>query len=213
MRTLLSTLAACLLPSAAFAQSVRVALFGAGGDYREQSAALAFDGKGGAGRVEVSVGRFGLSATGSRLSYTRGTTAAPDAEPFVAKELEVTGRIRVVSVVSLEAGAIRRWITPDRAAQAVRVGRVGLRADYGLAPGADAKLRAAYLTRASFSGGGSAEAGVGLGFGLSYGAKRRGPRITADYDFLRINRETAVGGLSPVPIQSSTARLGVLLIF
>ncbi len=200
------------VPAAAAGQQLRLAIMGAGSDYREQSASLAFDGTGGAGRVEIAAGRFTVAATGSRLSFVRTATAAVDAEPFVWKELDLTGRFRLVSIVSVEVGAMRRWIEPDRAAQAVRVAKVGLRADYPLAPGADAGLRAGYLTGATFSGGGAAKAGLALGFGLSYGAKRRGPRITADYDFLRINRETTIGNRIPVPIQSSTARVGLLLI-
>lgn len=203
-------------PSVASGQEVgrvRLAVFGAGSEYREQSAALAFGGSGAAGRLEIAAGRFGVSVTGSRLAFTRASTAALDAEPFALKDLDFTGRARIVSVISLEVGAYRRWIEPDRAAQSLQAGKVGLRADYRLAPGADAGLRASYLGGSKFSGGGSAKAGVALGFALSYGAKRRGVRIVVDYDFLRINRETMVGGARvAVPVQSSTARLGALLI-
>jgi hypothetical protein len=199
-------------PAQVAGQQLRIALYGAGGDYREQSSALAFDGKGAAGRLELSAGRFGLSVAGSRLSFDRAATAAPDAEAFVGKELEVAGRFRLVSLVGVEVGILRRSVEPDQAAQAIQVAKLGLRGDYPLAPGAEASLRAAYLAGAKFSGGGSASGGVGLGFGLSYGAKRRGARITVDYDFVRVNRETTAGGPVAVPIQSSTARLGLLLL-
>ena len=196
------------------AQGVGLAVFGAGSDYREQSSALAFGGRGIGGKADLTWGRFGISAMASTADFRPGPTAAPDLEAFKAVDLEVSVRLRVASVVSLEAASIRRWVTPDRAAQALDAKRFGVRADYRLAPGADAQLRGGLVAGSTFSGGGSAKTGVSLGFGLSYGARRRGVRLIVEYDFLRINRETTGPiGPQPVPLQSSTGRLGALLVF
>jgi hypothetical protein len=213
VRPTFAALGILLVPSPAPAQRVTLAVFAMGSHYREQAAALAFGGRGISGRLDLAAGRFGLTATASRLSFSRAEGAAPDVEPFDLDDLDLAGRVRLASIVSVEAGAFRRWISPDRAAQSVRAARAGLRADYRLAPGADAGLRASVLGGARFSGGGSAKAGFSLGFGLSYGARVRGVRLTADYEFLRLNRETALDGAPvAVPIQSSTARLGLALV-
>lgn len=196
------------------AQTGGLAIFGAGSDYREQSAALAFGGRGIGGKAELAWGRFGISVTGSTVDFRPEPTAAPDLEAFKAADLEVSIRLRVASMVSLEGASIHRWVTPDRAAQALNAKRFGIRADYRLAPGADGQLRGGLVAGSTFSGGGSAKTGVSLGFGLSYGARRRGVRLIVEYDFLRINRETTGPiGTQAVPLQSSTARLGALLVF
>ncbi|MFN0180551.1 MAG: hypothetical protein ACKVZ0_17255 [Gemmatimonadales bacterium] len=211
---LIGWFASLAVASAGQAQQVRLAAFGAGSDYREQSSALAFGGRGVGASFELRLGRFGVAATGSRLQYRRVESAALDVEDFEAADLEVSVRVRLASLIGLEAGSIRRWVTPDQAAQSVGATRVGVRADYALAPGADASLRGGLVVGAKFSGGGSAKTGVSLGFGLSYGARRRGVRLVVDYDFLRINRETlGTIGIQPVPLQSSTARLGAMVVF
>ncbi|MGE0554354.1 MAG: hypothetical protein AB7R55_13080 [Gemmatimonadales bacterium] len=205
-------LLALSLASPLAAQRLRLTAFGAGSQYREQTAALSFDGKGFAGRLDLAVGRLGLTVTGSRLDFSESGGAAHGLEPFELAEIDAAARLRLVSVVSIEVGGIRRWATPELAAQSFRAARIGLRGDYGIAAGADASLRAGALGGASFSGGGTADLGLLLGFGLSYGARDRGVRLTIDYEFLRLDRETAVpGGPARVPIQSSTARLGLML--
>jgi hypothetical protein len=205
---------ALALADSGSAQTVRLALLASGGDYREQSAALSFDGAGVTGQLEIRKGRFRISARGARLEFNRAELAAADIEDFEQRELDLTGSVRLVSVVSIEAGALRRWVAPERAAQAVSVGRIGLRGDYPIAPGADGNLRVAALGGARFSGQGTAKLGIGLGFGLSYGARRRGVRMVIDYDFVRLDRETTgAAGLVSVPVQSSIARVGVALLF
>jgi len=209
----LQVLWAVTITSGVSAQNVRLSVFATARDYREQSAALAFAGKGGSARLDLSLGRMGVSVTGARISLERSAAAAPDAEPFSLSEVDAAVRFRVVSIVSVEAGGFRRWVDPEPAAQSVSAGRIGIRADYRLAPGADAGIRAGFVGGARFSGGGTAKRGLLLGFGLSYGAARRGVRLTADYDFLRIDRETAGPlGTIAVPIQSHTARLGLALL-
>lgn len=204
---------AALAPSGIAAQHLRLSIAAAGGDYREQSAALAFAGTGGTGQVDLTAGRFGLTVRGTQLDFSRSETAAPDAEAFRLRELDVRARARLVSIVGIEAGGFRRWIEPGGAAQAVEAARAGLRADYGLAPGADGNLRAGLVTGARFSGGGTADLGMALGFGLSYGARGRGLRLTVDYEFLRLDRQTSGPlGTVGVPVQSSTARLGLALV-
>ena len=119
-----------------------------------------------------------------------------------------------MSVVSVEAGYMKRWVDPTRAAQSLSAATLGVRAAYPLAPGAEVAVRTAYVAGTDFSGGGSAPFGIELGLSAAYGPGSGRFRVTGDYEFQRIDRRTDQSGSRlSVPIQSSFARVGLSVRF
>jgi hypothetical protein len=183
-------------------------------DYREQADFLHFSGNGPSGSVAVERGRLALRAQGWHLSYDPAGDAAPGLESFTANQVDVRLAVRAVSFVEVEAGYLRRWVSPSRAAQTFSGMTFGVRASYPLAPGAEIALRTAYVAGMDFSGGGSAPFGIGLGLSAAYGPASRRYWVTGDYNFERIDRRTDQSGTRlSVPIQNSVARLGVAVGF
>ena len=119
-----------------------------------------------------------------------------------------------MSVVAIEAGYMRRWVDPSRAAQSLSAATMGVRAAYPLAPGAQVTVRTAYVAGTDFTGGGSAPFGIELGLSAAYGPGSGRFRVTGDYEFQRIDRRTYQNGSRlSVPIQSSLARVGLTVRF
>ncbi len=117
-------------------------------------------------------------------------------------------------VIAVEAGYMRRWVDPSRAAQSLSAATLGVRADYPLAPGAEVAVRTAYVAGTGFTGGGSAPFGIELGLSAAYGPGSGRLRLTGDYEFQRIDRRTTQNGTPlSVPIQSSFARFGLTVRF
>lgn len=183
-------------------------------DYREQAAFLHFRGSGPTAVVSAEHGRLALRIEGAHLNLNPASDVASSLESFSVDQFSVRAGVRVVSVVLMEAGYLRRSIAPGRAAQSYSAATLGVRAEYPLAPGADVALRTAYVAGTGFSGGGSAPFGVELGLSASYAPGSGRLRLTGDFDFQRIDRRTDQdGGRLSVPIQSSLARLGVAVKF
>jgi hypothetical protein len=135
-------------------------------------------------------------------------------EAFKLDQFSVRVGVRTMSIVTAEAGFLRRSTSPSRAAQSYDAATLGARVAYALAPGADVALRTAYVAGTDFSGGGSAPFGIELGLSAAYGPGAGRYRIAGDYEFQRIDRHTDQGGARlNVPIQSSIARLGLSVRF
>lgn len=212
MRLSLLLLAAIASPLSA--QRVSLGAGYALSDYREQADFLHFQGNGPAASLSVERGRLALRAQGWHLSFDPAGDAAAGLESFTANEVDLRVAVRAVSLVEVEGGYLRRWVSPSRAAQSFSAVVLGIRASYPLAPGADIALRTAYVAGTDFSGGGSAPFGIGLGLSAAYGPSSGRYRLTGDYSFERIDRRTDQNGTRlSVPIQSSVARLGVAVGF
>jgi hypothetical protein len=183
-------------------------------DYREQADFLHFTGGGPSATVAVESGRLALRVDASHLNLDPEENAAPAFEPFTFDQLNIRLGFRAVSVVRIEAGYMKRWVDPTRAAQSLSAATLGVRAAYPLAPGAEVAVRTAYVAGTDFSGGGSAPFGIEVGLSAVYGTGSSRFRITGDYEFQRIDRRTDQGGSRlSVPIQSSLARFGLTVKF
>ena len=196
------------------AQQVTVGAGYALADYREQADFLHFNGGGPTATVAVERGRLALRVDGWHLDLDPEKNAAPPLEPFTFDQLNIRLGLRAMSVVSVEAGYMKRWVDPSRAAQSLSAATLGLRAAYPLAPGAEVAVRTAYVAGTDFSGGGSAPFGIELGLSAAYGPGSGRFRVTGDYEFQRIDRRTDQNGSRlSVPIQSSLARVGLRVRF
>jgi hypothetical protein len=183
-------------------------------DYREQADFLHFTGGGPTATVAVERGRLALRVDAWHLSLDPEENAAPPLEPFAFDQLNIRLGLRAMSVVSVEAGYMKRWVDPSRAAQSLSAATFGVRAAYPLAPGAEVAVRTAYVAGTDFSGGGSAPFGIELGLSAAYGPGSGRFRVTGDYEFQRIDRRTDQSGSRlSVPIQSSFARVGLTVRF
>ena len=183
-------------------------------DYKEQADFLHFNGGGPTAMIEVERGRLALRVDASHLELNPAGGSGPLLEPFTLDQLDIRVGFRAMSVVGLEAGYMRRWVDPSRAAQSFSAATLGVRAAYPLAPGAEVSVRTAYVAGTGFTGGGSAPFGIELGLSAAYGPGSGRFRFTGDYEFQRIDRRTnQVGGRLSVPIQSSFARFGLTVRF
>jgi hypothetical protein len=182
-------------------------------EYSEQGASLRFDGGGPSAHVSLGWRRFDVSFSAAHLAFV-STEAGDVAEPFDVTQTDLTLRVRATRLVSVEAGFVDREVKPLLAAQSVATMRVGALMAIPLAAGADVAVRASYLAGSKFSGGGSAPFGVEIGLGVSYAPWWERVRVTGDLEFLRLDRSIAsTAGRIPAPIQSSTARLGVMVTY
>lgn len=183
-------------------------------DYREQADFLRFTGGGPTATVAVERGRLALRVDAWHIALDPEENAAPPLEPFTLDQLNIRLGLRAVSVVGFEAGYMKRWVDPSRAAQSFSAATFGVRAAYPLAPGAEVAVRTAYLAGTDFTGGGSAPFGIELGLSAAYGPGSGRFRVTGDYEFQRIDRRTDQNGSRlSVPIQSSLARVGLTVRF
>lgn len=183
-------------------------------DYREQADFLHFSGGGPTAMVAVERGRLALRVDAWHLDLDPEKNAAPPLESFTFDQLNVRLGLRAISVIGFEAGYMKRWVDPSRAAQSLSAVTLGVRASYPLAPGADVAVRTAYVAGSDFTGGGSAPFGIELGLSAAYGPGSGRLRVTGDYEFQRIDRRTVQNGSRlSVPIQSSFARVGLTVRF
>ncbi|HTY05026.1 MAG TPA: hypothetical protein VMC86_00790 [Gemmatimonadales bacterium] len=191
------------LASPAAAQRVTVGVQGVFADYRELSSALTYSGGGFAGIAQLNWHKFSGDFQVAKINYnpTSGSLAT---DKFASTQFDAHLRWFLASGVSLETGYTKRDVSPDFTTQNFTAIRLGIRANYGLGPGANLLLRGNYLAASKFSGGGTAPLALELGLGLSVGSASGRWRITGDYEFQRIDRKTSV----PVPIQQAMARIG-----
>jgi hypothetical protein len=179
-------------------------------DYREQGAALRFQGTGFSARLALSVWRIEAQLRTSRLTVDGQESGGRITDPFVLEQPELRLRYSISPRIGIEVGGLNRAITPDHAAQSLRAWRAGGSFVQPLAPGADVGVRASYLHVTEFAGGGTAPFGLELGLGVSYGPGAGRFRLTGEYELQRIDRRTTIAGQQlQVPIQSAVARIGL----
>ena len=192
------------------AQQVNIGAEGALADYREQGAALRFGGSGFSARAEATVWRVSAQVRLTRVSLDGASSNADATDAFDMSQAEVRLRMRLTPRIGAEVAALSRAISPEHAAQSMRAWRAGGVFIQPLAPGADLAVRAGYLAATDFGGGGTAPFGLDVGLAVSYGPGAGRVRLTAEYEFQRVDRRTTVGGKRiEVPIQSAMARIGV----
>lgn len=180
-------------------------------EYAEQGSSLRFDGAGPAAQIAVGWRRFDIGLSTARLAFVPAEGGAATT-PFAMTHSEVRLRVRAARLVSVEAALLDRDATPVHAAQSVTALRLGALMTFPLATGAEVAVRGSYLAGSRFSGGGAAPFGVEMGLGVSYAPWWERVRITGDLEFLRFDRHIATGdGRIDAPIQSSTARIGVMV--
>lgn len=206
--------ASALCVASVQAQQVTLGAAAAVIDYREQGPALHFRGAGVSGSAAVTFWR--LTAVG-RVTQMHAEEADADlaaSEPFDVLQSELRVRVTITSRLGAELGYLSRGIEPEYAAQTMRAWRAGASFIQPLAPGADVAVRAAYLGATHFGGGGDAPFGFEVGLAGSYGPGSGRVRLTAEYDFQRVDRRTHFGSQTfNVPIQTSVARLGAIVSF
>jgi hypothetical protein len=183
-------------------------------DYREQGPALRFTGTGASARLGLEVWRVYAQGRLARVHVDGASHEAEATDAFDIAQNEFQLRMQVTPRIGVEAGVLSRTMTPDHAAQSMRAWRAGGVFVQPLAPGADVAVRAGYLGATHFGGGGTAPFGLDVGLAISYGPGAGRVRLTAEYDFQRVDRRTHVGGRRiEVPIQSAIARIGVAAAF
>ena len=203
-----------MVPGALAAQSVTAGAELAMTDYREQGAALRFQGTGFSARLALSVWRLEAQVRTTRLTMDGKDSEGRTTDPFVLEQPDFRIRYRVSPRIGIEVGGLNRAIDPEHAAQTLRAWRAGGSFLQPLAPGADVGVRASYLYVTDFGGGGTAPFGVELGLGVSYGPGAGRFRLTGEYEFQRIDRRTTIAGQQmQVPIQSAVARVGLSAAF
>jgi hypothetical protein len=203
-----------MMPSALAAQTVTAGAELAMADYREQGAALRFQGTGFSARLALSVWRIEAQLRTSRLTVDGQESGGRITDPFVLEQPELRLRYSISPRIGIEVGGLNRAITPDHAAQSLRAWRAGGSFVQPLAPGADVGVRASYLHVTEFAGGGTAPFGLELGLGVSYGPGAGRFRLTGEYELQRIDRRTTIAGQRlHVPIQSAVARVGLSAAF
>jgi hypothetical protein len=192
------------------AQRVTLGAEAALADYREQGPALRFTGAGVSARAGFEVWRVYAQARVTRVHVDGASADADMTDAFDIAQNEFQLRMHVTPRIGVEAGVLSRTMSPEHAAQSMRAWRAGGVFLQPLAPGADVAVRAAYLGATQFGGGGTAPFGLDVGLAVSYGPGTGRLRLTAEYDFQRVDRRTTVSGKRvDVPIQSAIARIGV----
>lgn len=206
----LAVLPTCRLASQHFAIGPQVTF----GDYRETSAQLRYRGSGLGAKASVVWKKFSADAWLSRIKYKpSGGTATSE---FDASEIDVLLRYYVAGPFSAELGYVNRTTEPEFEAQSVGAVTAGVQMAHLLGPGVRMSLNGGLLFGAKFSGGGSVAApgAVRLGLGLTVDALRGRLRVTGDYDFQSLSRETDDGsGALSAPIQQSLGRIGLAIAF
>lgn len=203
-----------VVPTAVAAQTVTAGAEFAMTDYREQGAALRFQGAGFSARLALSVWRIEAQVRTTRLTIDGNESGDRVTDPFVLEQPEFRLRYSVSPRIGIEVGGVNRAIDPEHAAQSLRAWRAGGSFVQPLAPGADVSVRASYLRVTEFGGGGTAPFGLELGLGVSYGPGAGRFRLTGEYEFQRIDRRTTIAGQQlQVPIQSAVARVGLSAAF
>jgi hypothetical protein len=184
------------------------------GDYRETSAQLRYRGSGLGAKASVVWKKFSADAWLSKITYKpSGGTATSE---FDASEIDVLVRYYIAGPFSAELGYVNRKAEPEFEAQSVGAVTAGVQMAHLLGPGVRMSLNGGLLFGSQFSGGGSVSApgAVRLGLGLTVDALRGRLRVTGDYDFQSMSRETDDGsGALSAPIQQSLGRIGLAIAF
>jgi hypothetical protein len=183
-------------------------------DYREQGPALRFSGGGASAHAGVGFWRLFADARVMAVHVEGASTDGDPTDAFDIAQGEFRLGMQVTRRLAAEVGGLFRKMEPEHAAQSMRAWRAGGVFIQPLAPGADLAVRAAYLGATHFGGGGTAPFGMDVGLAVSYGPGAGRYRLTAEYEFQRVDRRTTIGGQQiDVPIQSAIARIGVAATF
>ena len=214
MRRFVASMALMLVAMPASAQRLTMGVEGALMDYREQGAALRFTGAGLSARTQLSIWRLQVQGRLTRVHVDGASTSADVTDSFDISQNDVQLRVQVRPRIGVEVGMLSRTMEPEHAAQSMRAWHAGGVFLQPLAPGADVTVRAAYLGATDFGGGGTAPFGLDVGLAVSYGPGAGRVRLTAEYGFQRVDRQTTVNDKRvDVPIQSAIARIGVAATF
>ena len=210
MRWMLASASLLLATAPLLAQRITIGAEGALADYREQGAALRFNGSGFSGRAEVSIWRLSAQGRVTRVHVDGASANVEVTDAFDISQAELRLRVQVTPRIGVEVAALSRRMNPEHAAQSMQAWRAGGVYVQPLAPGADVAVRAGYLAATGFGGGGTAPFGLDVGLAVSYGPGAGRVRLTAEYEFQRVDRRTTVAGRRiDLPIQSAVARMGV----
>lgn len=184
------------------------------GDYRETSAQLSYRGSGLGAKASVVWKKFSADVWLSKIKYKpSGGTATNE---FDASEIDVLVRYYVAGAFSAELGYLNRKAEPEFEAQSMGAMTVGAQMAHLLGPGVRMRLNGGVMFGSKFSGGGmvSELGAVRLGLGLTVDALRGRLRLTGDYDFQSVSRQTDDGsGALSAPIQQSLGRIGFAIAF
>jgi len=206
----LAVVPTCRLASQHFAVGPQIAF----GDYRETSSDLRYRGSGIGAKASMSWKKFSADVWLSKVKYKpEGGTATTE---FDASEIDVLLRYYVAGPFSAELGFVNRKADPEFEAQSVGTVTAGAQMAHLLGPGVRMTLDGGLMLGPKFSGGGSVSAvgAVRLGLGITVDALRGRLRVTGDYDFQSLSRETDNGsGSLSAPIQQSLGRIGLAIAF
>ena len=215
-RAIVALLAGVLFASVAPPARAQRATAGVGyafAEYAEQGSSLHFAGGGIAAHGSVSWRRWSLRASAAKLALEPKDDAT-GSESFDVLQADIALRVGVTQLISVEAGFLHRDVDPLHAAQSVGAMRLGAVIAVPLATGAGVEASASYVGASSFSGGGTAPFGVAIGLGVNYAPRWERVRLTGDLDFLRLDRRTeSASGKVASPVQSTTARIGVSVVY
>lgn len=207
---LLSNIATVPLSAQQFSIGPQIAF----GDYRETSAQLRYRGNGLGGKASVVWKKFSMDAWLSKIRYKpSGGTATSE---FDASEVDVLLRYYVAGPFSAELGYVNRKAEPEFEAQSMGAVTVGAQMANFLGPGVRVRLNGGLMYGSKFSGGGSVSGlgAVRVGLGLTVDFLRGRLRLTGDYDYQSVSRETDDGsGAVSAPIQQSLGRIGLAIGF
>ena len=198
-------LLAVALPISAGAQTLRGFAFGAFVTNAEVNRGSQAEGFGGGGTLEADVWRLHLQLAGLHAPVSGSSGSGVD---YSITQLDGSAVYLVRPYFGVEAGAGRRFVSPDFRAQEVGWLRAGLWSNLSLTRIARVLLRGALLPGAEFSGGGDGGLGVEIGLGATVGSPTGRVEGVADFQFQHFGR--TVAGLD-VPTQFSVSRVGVRL--
>jgi hypothetical protein len=208
MRLVLETLAASLLVSLpavseAWAQQVELGAYGIAVSNSEIDSLRGTRGLGLAVDARAERGRFRLELRALTASLHADFSVQPD---YALHELSALASYVWGPRLWLQVGVVRRFISPDFAAQELGLLHVGVLSETRLSSLAQIEAGASYYPLARFSGGGGT--GLALGLRLGAGVGRTTGRLhgIVEYTYERIDRK--VNGAA-TPINFSVARAGL----
>lgn len=199
---------ACLLPlsflaEGAAGQSLHIGLSGDRSSLNEVRSEDRLRGLGAAGSVRFERPAWGVEGDVSWRSLDAASDGGGESVTLLGGSLR--GRYRVWRSLAVEAGFESRSVDPEFSAQDVAMAQVGLHYLAPLARVAEMWIRGAAIPWSTFSGGGEAGLGAALGMGVRAGPAEARWRLTARYDFQRLDRTVRS---VDVPIQMESLRIG-----
>ena len=138
----------------------------------------------------------------------------PPTASYSVHQIDLRAGFRVLPILTLEAGAARRYLNPDFLGEEVGWLRLGLSSETRLNSLSAIWARAAY-NFPRLSGGGDVGLAAEIGFGASLSTANGRFKGFVGYDFQRINRFVPLEGIFDIrfemPLQFAQLRMGVSL--